>query len=496
MTLRPGEAPGSAIAVFPFLKTGRPIRLGAFTFRSTDDTEGLEEQDSAHVREIAEMLFLQDDLRVRCCSYALLPPLDLDRDEQCLSDLQQVQAIVAYCYSAPRHTFGDIFFHFEQASLAIFSPEPISIFLVRPEHGVVPVNENSSLVPDQWHRVLGYRGTYNFQHPFWVAKGSRLYPPVPHISLNISQDLSSDLESCFADESKHHLLSQLLGHPLTATKERVLTAVTWYNRANALSNDESSSILDLAVAFEALLGLPRDAKTNRFIDAVHLLLGRVSRLDVWAQQFYEARSQVAHEGKTHQFRFMPIGKSRRGESLYQSLLSYGRQIFQLSVSTLLFSDHLASREGLQDMLVTNQERFESICEILDDETLPIVERFAAVEPPLSLISEFRYVGETTLSIDTMIGAAKRAAASLLQGGVQLEPVLRQRIENLATVKRSADWYEELTAVRALADLTTSTTENRTPADITLRLVEVIWHYTFMHYFWLEEQRRRAASNRE
>jgi len=35
MPLRPGEEPGNAIAVFPFLKTSEPIRLGSLIFRST-----------------------------------------------------------------------------------------------------------------------------------------------------------------------------------------------------------------------------------------------------------------------------------------------------------------------------------------------------------------------------------------------------------------------------------------------------------------------------
>jgi hypothetical protein len=64
MSLRPGESAGRAIAVFPFLKTAEPIRLGSVTFRSTDDTADLGEQDAIHVREIAAMLFLQDDLRI------------------------------------------------------------------------------------------------------------------------------------------------------------------------------------------------------------------------------------------------------------------------------------------------------------------------------------------------------------------------------------------------------------------------------------------------
>jgi hypothetical protein len=65
MSLRPGESPGRAIAVFPFLKTTEPIRLGSFTFRSTDDITDLREQDAVHIQEIAAMLFLKDDLRIR-----------------------------------------------------------------------------------------------------------------------------------------------------------------------------------------------------------------------------------------------------------------------------------------------------------------------------------------------------------------------------------------------------------------------------------------------
>ncbi len=83
MTLRPGEAPGRAIAVFPFMKTGEPVRIGSFTFKSTDDTTGLSDEDAAHVREVTQMLFLKDDLRTRSASYAILPPLDLDKPEPC-----------------------------------------------------------------------------------------------------------------------------------------------------------------------------------------------------------------------------------------------------------------------------------------------------------------------------------------------------------------------------------------------------------------------------
>jgi hypothetical protein len=68
MTLRPGELPGRAIAVFPFLKTTDPIQLGSFSFRSTDDTSDLEKGDASNVRQFSDMLFLKDDLRIRSAS--------------------------------------------------------------------------------------------------------------------------------------------------------------------------------------------------------------------------------------------------------------------------------------------------------------------------------------------------------------------------------------------------------------------------------------------
>jgi hypothetical protein len=102
-----------------------------------------------------------------------------------------------------------------------------------------------------------YQGRYNFRHPFWVIKGSRLYPPVPHICLNISQDLASDLGHYFSEAANHHLLLELLREPPAETALRVLRAIAWYNRANTLTSDDNEAVIDLAIAFETLLGLAR-----------------------------------------------------------------------------------------------------------------------------------------------------------------------------------------------------------------------------------------------
>lgn len=193
-----------------------------------------------------------------------------------------------------------------------------------------------------------------------------------------------------------------------------LSSTFRYNRANSYLVDDAQAILSLSVGFEALLGLPLDAKTDRFIDAISLLLGRVARLNSWAVQFYAARSDVAHEGRTDRLRLMPtVQKLNEAGPEYQSLISYGRQIFQLCVGSVLFGTHLAQRSELQDKLTTNQERLELICKTLNDKSLPPTDRFTAVDDIVATVEEYRYVNETGLSIETMMGSLQSAAKNLL-----------------------------------------------------------------------------------
>ncbi len=494
--LNPGEAPSQGIAVFPFLKTAQTIRFGNFLFRSTDDIEGLEDRDAQHVRELSQMLFLKDDLRIRSAVYAMLPSLDLDRVEPTLTELEHVQAVVAYCYSSPHPTFGDPFLPFENASLAVFSPQSVSEFLVRPEHHVEATDPSVSLGADRWHNLPGYRGLYNFRQHFWVAKTSRIYPPVPHITLNIAQDLANDLSSAFTQAPQHHLLPGLLRDPATPVAQRVLTALKWHNRANAAGNTDNYALLDLAVAFEALLALPKDAKTDRFVDAIALLLGRVPRLNLWAEQFYAARSDVAHEGRADRLRFIPYKTKGPSEgSLYQPLMTYGRQVFRLCVGAVLFGAHLAEQAGLQDKLVTNQERFEFICKTLSDPRLAVESRFEAIEDTVDSINEYRFVAEQGLLIETMIGALKLTAANLLDCDGSLDSIIKPRVEGLATASKSIDCYEALDALRAYKELKWSELPApRTPHRALYSLADSVWHFTFMHYFWIKREREKRNSS--
>jgi hypothetical protein len=167
------------------------------------------------------------------------------------------------------------------------------------------------------------------------------------------------------------------------------------------------------------------------------------------------------------------------------------------VGTLLFGAHVGERAGLREKLVTNQERFQFICTILDNESVPMADRFAAIAEVVTLIDSYRFVPETGLLLETMVGAVQRAAKGLLSCSDTLEPLLKQHFENLAAAPRSPDSYEALGALHALIDANiTVVGDPRSPLAITHRLAKVVWDYTFMHYFWLEKQRTKGSSKGE
>jgi hypothetical protein len=388
-----------SFAVFPFLKTSSRVSIGHLTFRPTDDTEGLSTEQAACIDEIAGMLFLQNNLRIKSATYSVIPFVDLNEPIVDVEDLKRVQAVVAYCYASPRHEFGDLFLSSEHASMAIFSPGRVPVDLVDPDSNVEVIGAPLDLGAEELGDVEGYSGLYNFIHRFWLAKGSRLYGPKPHLTLNYSQDLSSDLDFKIDARIDYRLLSELLQKPATETSSRVFTAVQWFNAANNEANDDAAAIVNLSIAFEALLSLPKDEKTNRLTDAISLLLGRTQRLDIWAQQFYEARSRIVHEGRVQQLRFVATNSRKANEGqLYQSLVSYGRQIFQFCLGTLLVGADLAESAGLAEKLVTNQERFQNICKILSDKTIGTQERLESIAPLVTAIRQYQYVPEDNLQL--------------------------------------------------------------------------------------------------
>jgi hypothetical protein len=214
-------------------------------------------------------------------------------------------------------------------------------------------------------------------------------------------------------------------------------------------------------------------------------------LYIWAKQFYDARSQVVHEGSSQQLHFIATDsiKNSKGQQ-YQSLLSYGRQIFQLCLGTLLTGADLAENSRLEEKLVTNEERFQEICKLLSTNERGIRECLESIIPIVTSIDQYKYISESNLNLETMIGAASLAAKALLASNEELSHKLNEHLSQLVNAKRTTDHFNELDAIRTL-ESTFKEKILQTESlcrEVVRRLVEVVWHYVFMHYFWLEKRR--------
>jgi Apea-like HEPN len=478
-----------AVAIFPFLKTSAPVRIGGHIFRSTLDTDGLPAHQATAIRELSQMLFVQGDLRVKSASYAILPTLEVHSADLRLTHLAHLRDVVAYLYAAPHDVFENVFLPPEEISLALFTPSRVSLFLTRPEHHTESASPLSGPQPDLSHYVPGYNGLYNFRHSFWVEPGSRLYGPKPHMILNISQDLHTDFEHRMAGLPHHHLLLDLLEKPEIQTSLRIFSALHWFNAANEAGISYSQALLSLAVAFETLLRLPESSKTDRLVDAISLLLGRTERLDEWAQQFYTARSEVAHEDATRDRYFYVNGNRKRQTSdVSGSLMLYGRQIFQLCVGTLLVGIDLAERADLREKFIANNERYQQICQLLERKVVTASARLLSLAPTVRALERYRFVA-SGIEPGPQLAAVRLAANALVECNQSLPEDVANAVSKCAAGKRADGEFQQLSAIEAAnavfqkQDLSILTPEARTVRDI----IHLVWMSLFMRYVWLKNK---------
>lgn len=485
-----------SIAIFPYLKTSGPVRIGPYTFRSTESVDDLSEAEATAVAEITAMLYAQNNLRVRSASYAVIPQVHVRGLFQIPDVLKRVHSLIAYLYGTPHEQFGEPFLGFESATLLVLTPGRVSRFLVEPEHHTI-LESPLNIEWDKYHDAPGYDGLLNFDVHFWVVKGARIYPPVPHITLNISQDLSGDYTQFFEHGSGYEL-ALLLSNDERHIGERVFTALKWYNAANRAGASEGEALINLAVAFESLLNLPSGEKTDRFADSVSLLLGRVPRLNDWVRQFYDARSQVAHEGKLSRGRFTIPRPGKQSEHLvYHPLLVFGREIFRLCVGAITHGAHLAKSRDIAAKLKTNSERFEELCRVLDEGPMSDAKRAIEIRRLVSEINRYRFVGESGLSAALIVGAVQRAVRGLLNLQV---PLTRMELAELSKFA-SVSTRNEFVALDALYRLHAHPLSQQ-PADIAepeltvWGLVEIAWMYTFQNYFRMKRIEDERTAKKE
>lgn len=485
-----------SVAVFPFLKTSRPVSLGRYVFRSTVDVAGLPDVQATAVTEIANMLFVKDDMRVVSASYAIVPYINFHSPIADYFYLAFLRSVIAYVYSSPHDIFDNLLLAPEEASLILLVPEKVSAFLVRPERHTESVSTRPGPETDAYRMMPGYYGVYNFAHHFWVARESRIYGLKPQITLNIHQDLALDFEVRLAGNREMGLLIDLVGKSLTPTANRIITALHWYNAANEAGADTNKAIMCLAIAFEALLRLPAEAKSERIVDAIALLLGRTERLRDWAEQFYVARSQVAHEGFISDGFYYAPGGSKTRDAVRRSgtLMQYGRQVFRLCLSTLLVGADLAESAHLRDKFISNNEHYEEICQLLDTDAFGAKERFKRIVPTVSALEQYRFVRGGVVAQETAVGAVRRASSLLANSGLGLARETQDALQKVGNSRRQDRELERLSAIYELRTAYEKL-EHANLLDeerVVKRLVEAVWMDVFDRYFRLRSQEDSGA----
>lgn len=486
-------------AFFPYLKTSEPVHYRSLTVRSTDDRTHLPPDAIQHLETLQNMFFLRDHLRIQKMSYAFHASSEKFSTDEFAQQLLEFQTLVCFIYSSPHPTFGHPFLRLEHASFYFCQPTKVSQYLVENEHNVEILPEAENLKFDSRKEIEGYVVLLNNKSHFWATRGSRIFPPAISLWLNISQDLSND----FNHDIPHSLLYGSVVRYLTMRRdddklsERILTALTWYNRSIGIDIDESVALVNLTIAFESLLDLESGEKiTDRFKEAVTLLVGDVPRLDSWLTQFYKARSDIVHEGRSTSLMFFASDYSKkppqRPELEYRSLVSYGRQVFQVCVETIMTGAQIAKQLKLASLLVTNQQRLERICQVLSKSDGTPAERIIGSSQDVHDIADYLFIEEKGLEYDQLIGTAKLMFQQYLKSADydSSEPI--EQIKKFVAVD-SDNQYEALSLLKEILEGFKSMGNKPSSLNnlrhIVSSLIDSVWHYTFPHYFYLKRSQK-------
>jgi hypothetical protein len=489
-------------AFFPYLKTTEPVSYRGITIRNSDNLSELPADAILHLEKLRLMFFLRDHFRIKQMSYTFHCSTDSLSLPEFIQILIEFQTLICFFYSSPHPTSGDPFLRYEHSSLYYFSPKKIYEGLLRNDHNVDILPEAQNLKSDERKEVDGYEGVFNNRTFFYITNGSRIFPPAANLWLNISQDLYIDFNHFFRQSKTYQpLLDYFLSENRNnGFSERILTALTWYNRSIRIDIDESEALVNLAIAFESLLDLNKgDSLTARFKEAVGLLVGDVNRLDSWLTQFYDARSAIVHKGRSSSLMFVPIDDTknnnyRKSELEYRSLVTYGRQIFRICAATVQTGAQLAKKLNLSSLLVTNRERFERICSTLCEKDKSPAERILSTKQDVMDIENYRFVPEKDLRIEQMIGVSKLMVGQYISTNPIQDPEFTKQMQALITIKTS-NHYEALSFINTIQEGMKARGKPESSLQAELQsivgsILDSIWGYAFYYYYLLKNEQKQ------
>lgn len=169
-------------------------------------------------------------------------------------------------------------------------------------------------------------------------------------------------------------------------------------------------------------------------------------------------------------------------------MTYGLEIFQLCLATILTGAKLAQQSGLAERFVANSERYAEIAERLGRATESESAAIAAIKPLVDELDRYQFVSSPT-PVREVIKALRAAAGALSRCGEQVSEDLVAALKGLHDVDKKDD-FAALTALESLEQQTQSTDLAALgPAGrVVAKLIEVGWQGLFMIYYQLKDQR--------
>lgn len=498
-------------AILPYLKTSKALNIRGIEFRSSSDINSAPIEIKEHLETIFSMFYLRDNLKIKDITYTYIKSEDKEEEiQKNIEKLIEIQTLIAYIYSSPHPTNLNPYLTKEHSNIYFLITKRISKYILYPENNVEQMSDYSNLPEEDFrHEVPGYEGRLNNESYFWVAKESRLYPPTPNFWLNISQDLFIDIG--LSIERKSNVITKLLSrHDIKNDNEkRIFTSLKWYNRSISIDISPEIELINLAIAFECLLGLEQGEQvTKRFKESIKLLVGRIDKLDSWLNQFYKARSEIVHDGNSTNLLFNANTDTKKNVSYYRSLVSYGRMIFKVCLNAIVTGLDIAYGIGLSNLFITNRERFENIIKKLNNKGEPD-KLLLSIGQDIRDIESYRFVGESGLNAELIISALKKVLETFARTNEiisdELCDLMKKFCENDLKIDKKKDKNEKIYNDLAIIKGMEEEIKNRnidaehnkeSVNEIVFSFIKNVWMYTFMIYYRLDKEFKIKEENAE
>ncbi|MBH5371013.1 hypothetical protein [Bradyrhizobium glycinis] len=156
------------------------------------------------------------------------------------------------------------------------------------------------------------------------------------------------------------------------------------------------------------------------------------------------------------------------------------------MGTLFVGIDLAERADLREKLVSNNERFQKLCELLQSKAGSASERLLGLAPTIRALERYRFLAHAP-DPGPQLTAARLASLSLIDCNLDLAEDLTTAMAGCAASKRSDGEFKQLSAVEALQrafekqDDAMLAPEARNVRD----LIGLVWMSEFPRYFRLK-----------